>query len=78
MFSLKVGESEGTPMEPLASIQPRPYCMVKSHILLEVTLFSQNSTDLDWEVEKHPWWRAAAPTSIGMGPKTVVVSWAHS
>ena len=58
LTSLRVGGSDGAPMEPLASTQPRPYCVVKSHILLKVTLFSQNSMDLDWEVEKHPWWRA--------------------
>lgn len=41
--SLRVGRSDGVPMEP----QPRPYCVVTSHIPLEVNLFSQNSTDLD-------------------------------
>ena len=56
-------------MEPLASIQTRPVCVVKSHILHDVTLFSQNRTDIDRKVDKHSWWRAAVSTSTKLRRK---------
>ena len=36
-----------TRLESLASPQLRPYCVVKCHILQEVTLLMQNSMDVD-------------------------------
>lgn len=60
-YHVRVGGSNGMPVEPQAFVQLRSYCVVKSHIVQEVTLFLQNSMDLDQEVAKHSWWRAAAP-----------------
>jgi hypothetical protein len=45
--------------------------VVKSHILHEVPLFTLNMTDLDREVDKHPWWGAAVTTSTGWRPKMI-------
>ena len=45
------------------SLQPRSYCVVKCHMLQEVTLLMQNSTGLDRKVDKYCWWRAAVAAS---------------
>lgn len=54
-------------MEPLAYTHPTKTVLRGEDILLEVSLFSQNRTDSDWENEKHRWWRAGAPTSWHVG-----------
>ena len=52
-----------------ASLQSRPYCMVKYHILQDVTLLVGNSTDKDQKVDKYTWWRAAIATSTKLESK---------
>lgn len=48
--------------EPLASLQPWPYWMVKNYVLRE----AQNSTDPDRKVDKHLLWKRAVNISIDL------------
>ena len=66
MCTILPGQGPGYPQTTL--IELPSLCLlytsvVKCHILQDVTLSIQNSTDLDRIVDKYSWWSAAVATS---------------